>query len=528
MTRKKRNRRRARRHQDPRSAPTRVDAGLLGAWNRFWYERSVEPERLVLFRVSFFGLLGIDLVYWMVEKAHRYGTGGFNVAHFDILDRWLPTPNATVHTVLYLVAGFLALRVAAGIAVRASLILLTAIYGYTYFSSLHDGYQHHYLIFWLLLLSLALRLEETGGIDAPRSHLPERPKYSWGASLLYAQVSIVYLFTALSKASEYWLNGWALEQQISTGWMRQAMRAFESGFGLTDGTSYALAARAVFAWQLLAAVSFVVPKLRAFACITGPLFHGTVELIGVEVRWFSYYMITIYYVLLFPESWFRSTSEFVRQRLRGTRNLLRRAIEATRTLTGLTDGRRPALTGAAVIGSALLGALTPFPGSLGLAVSLGALVLLAEVGPGAQSGRSRTLPRLATELAFSGLIVLVPRHTDSAYNYYRYLGGDLSRRGDTEGAIRAYERAIELKPGPDSRHKKLAELLLRVGRASEAVTVYERARKLDPSDREVLAGLALALERTGQSEAAGAVRSELAATGSNERKIETPDDENAE
>ena len=95
---------------------------LAKGWDGFWLERSIEPGRLAALRVGFFGLLGADLVHLMVAKAYRYGAAGFNVPHFDSWGALLPLPDAAVHTVLYLVAGFLAFRVAAGIAVRVSLV----------------------------------------------------------------------------------------------------------------------------------------------------------------------------------------------------------------------------------------------------------------------------------------------------------------------------------------------------------------------------------------------------------------------
>ena len=58
--------------------------GLAASWERFWFHKEIETSRLVALRVVFFGVLGLDQLYLMVEKGYRYGTGDFNVAHRDI------------------------------------------------------------------------------------------------------------------------------------------------------------------------------------------------------------------------------------------------------------------------------------------------------------------------------------------------------------------------------------------------------------------------------------------------------------
>ena len=461
--------------------------GALKAWEAFWFEREMEASRVAALRVIFFGLLGLDLVHLMVAKGYRYGTAGFNVAHMDWMNALLPVPNATLHTTLYLVGGFLALRIAAGMATRFSLYLLTAIYGYAYFSSLNDGYQHHYLLFWVLVIFCFMPLERTPGLDSKAQSLPGTRLRSLGFSLLYAQVSIVYLFTAITKHNPSWWNGWALEQQISTKGVRELLASFERLPFLETGDMYSVVAVSVFAWQMLAAASFVFKKLRPIACISGPLFHVMVEVIGLEIRWFSYYMIALYYLLLFPETWYAWVARALRAPL-GPLRALWQALRKPRALG------RPQLLALLLLGSLGAGTLaygSSLPGAAYLAGAITALVLidgLLEV----RRGGERLLARLGLQLAFAALLAWVPVVGGGAYDYYRYAGGDFARRGEIPEAIEAYYAAIDLNPGPKSRHAKLGELLLATGEPAEAREVFERGLEADPKDKRLKAGLAKA------------------------------------
>ncbi len=458
--------------------------GIVASWERFWLDRDVEPGRLAALRVVLFGLLGVDQLHLMVRHAWRYGVAGFNLAHFRFLDA-LPTPRADLQAALYLICGFLALRVAAGIAVRGSLYALTALYSYAYFMSQLDGYQHHYLLCWILLISCAIPFHLAPGVDRPGP--PEGRIPAWGLSLLYAQVSIVYLFTGTSKVSSYWLNGWALEQQISNGWIREMMRSAELALGASAGDSYAAVATGVCVWQFVVAASFVAPGLRAFACVTGPLFHGMVEVIGLEIEWFSYYMIALYYLLLFPDPWYIA----VARRLGG----LGRALGPLwGRVTAPVDPPRPIAVGVTALLALACGALGlagALPGAGVVAAGLTAAVALSW-RPGPQA-----LGRLPLQVALAALVFAVPRYTGSAYDFYRFQGGDYLSRGELEAAVESYSRAVALGPDRGSRRVKLAGLLQKLGREEEAVEIYREAARLDPGDgraREALERLGRAAE----------------------------------
>jgi hypothetical protein len=275
---------------------------MMNQWHRFWFVNKVLRDRVVLFRIVFFTLLSFDLWVLMLPHAPRYGINHFNISHLNIIDQLFPLPTVDLIGLLYIVAGFLSLCIAFSIASRLSLIILTLLYSFSYFWSQIDSYQHHYLICLILALSIFIPFNKKGHTDYEiHSGLVVN---SWAIKLIYVQVSIVYFYTAVTKATEHWLNGWALDQIITTPSMRQFMSSWAEMFGWAEISPYAFTAHTIMYWQFFVSIAFLVPKLRVVACVTGPMFHVMVEVIGLKIGWFSYYMIAIYYILLFPNHWF--------------------------------------------------------------------------------------------------------------------------------------------------------------------------------------------------------------------------------
>lgn len=454
----------------------------LSLWEDFWFDRTMEASRLAALRIGFFGLFAVDQLHLMTSHAWRFGAGGVNLAQFDWLDPLLPLPRTEVHLTVYLVCAFLSVCVAAGVASRIFIPLLTALYGYAYFSSMADGYQHHYLLFWMLLVCCFIRFDKAPGLfGAAESEPGEAPGRvrSWGLSLLYAQIAIVYLFTAITKVDVQWINGWALEQQVSEPAMRALFTATNDLLGLQPLGAYAIVATSVMLWQFLAAASFVSPRLHAIACITGLVFHVTIEFIGIEIRWFSYYMIALYYLLLFPDHWYAAVADWLSKWVGPMIAPVRQALAPVH----LSESGARSVTVATVVVVAGLASQSALPGRWLL---LGALVGAVAIGWSARKGVSGTLSRSIVMVCAAAAVCLLPARTGAAYDYYRFQGGDYLSRGDQRSAVESYYKAIELNPGPDSRHHKLAGVLIDLGRAEEAAVVTRLGLATDPTDARLL------------------------------------------
>jgi tetratricopeptide (TPR) repeat protein len=276
-----------------------------------------------------------------------------------------------------------------------------------------------------------------------------------------------------------WVNGWALERQVSEPSMRALFAQTNALLGLEHLGAYAIVATSVMLWQFLAAASFVMPRLHAIACITGLVFHVTSEFIGIEIRWFSYYMIAIYYLLLFPEPWYDWVAERLQKLFGGIVEPLRSAfapvempVETARYLT----------VGAGLV-AGVLALSSALPGQWLLA---GGVVAGSAVAWSARTDLKGSVARPVVICAAAAIVSLVPARSGAAYDYYRFQGGDYLRRGDLAPAAEAYYKAIELNPGPDSRHDKLAGVLLSLGRPDEALAVVARGLRTIPEDQALL------------------------------------------
>ncbi|MEG5031546.1 CHAT domain-containing tetratricopeptide repeat protein [Microcoleus sp. AT3-D2] len=86
--------------------------------------------------------------------------------------------------------------------------------------------------------------------------------------------------------------------------------------------------------------------------------------------------------------------------------------------------------------------------------------------------------------------------------------------GDLEGAIAAYEKALEIDPKFDNAWCGLGNALKDLGRNSEAIAAYEKALEIDPKFHQAWCGLGNALRGLGRnSEAIAAYETALEFTG---------------
>lgn len=448
-------------------------------WNAWWFESEALISRLTTFRVAFFGLLGLDLWLLMVPYAQRHGFGEFNVSHVPALDHLLPLPTASVFTASYLLAGFLSLRVALGIALRTSLIGLTVLYNVTYFWSQSDSYQHHYLICMLLVLCCFVPFDRTPGIDVPAPSPTTGGVPSAAARLIYLQVSIVYFYTATTKVTPSWLDGWALDRIVTVPAVRELYASIGGALGWSALGPYAFVSHVIMLWQFFVASAFLVPKLRPLACITGPIFHALVEVIELKIGWFSYYMIATYYILLFPDPWFLALGRPAGRLLAGLRPLY------ARVMADATPASSP-LVATTVALCAVLAWVVPLPGS-GILAALVALTVTASfVGPAA---RRAGVTRAVLQAGIAGAMVLAMQRSDVPYDYYRFWASALRRQGKLELAAQMYERANAHAHGESGRHLQLAEIYVSLGRRDDAEREYVRALTSESQRERALTAL---------------------------------------
>lgn len=122
-------------------------------------------------------LLAFDCWVDLIPHAGRYGVGGFNVAHFSILEL-LPTPTPGVYIGTMLLTGWLALLMAIRPA-RSGMALLCAAYTYGWSMSMLDSYQHHYLLSLVLFSFIFFPFPAALDLFGPTGEGHERDLGRW-------------------------------------------------------------------------------------------------------------------------------------------------------------------------------------------------------------------------------------------------------------------------------------------------------------------------------------------------------------
>ncbi|MCB9538905.1 MAG: HTTM domain-containing protein [Myxococcales bacterium] len=449
----------------------------MNAWDRYWHGFALERPRIVVLRVLFFALLGLDLWLINIEHAPRYGAGDFNVTQIDFLDRLVPTPTAAVTGALWLIGGFLALRAAFGVAVRQSAIGLVVCYAALYFWSQADSYQHHYLISLLLIIMAFIPEWVWHGVDAPAppadavEQPPDRPPAyrHWALRLIYVQLALLYFWTAVAKVDDVWLAGITMDQLTTSAEVRALMAGLAERLGTEPAAIYPLAAKAVMLGEFFAAAVFLWRPLWGIGLLIVPFFHVGVEILEFDIEWFSYYMIVLDLVLLAPP---RLVALLHRA---GTRAAapLRGAWAALTAPRPRGSDLTMAYAGVVAVITALVAAQVPIEGATLTATGVGVTALLG--GWPWPRPVERPQLRAAVQVLCAGAMIVTLASSTVPYDYYRLWGGDLTRRGHHEASVEMYEKANAVAPPGPARELKLGQVLQRLGRRDEAVLAYRRA-----------------------------------------------------
>ena len=127
-------------------------------------------------------------------------------------------------------------------------------------------------------------------------------------------------------------------------------------------------------------------------------------------------------------------------------------------------------------------------------------------------------PNHAGALHLMGLIALQSQHYDHALqwiaraiaqdprpDYLASLGAALSQQGRHEEALKAFDKAVQLKPGDATLWKQLGDALLQLQRYDHALLSFQHVLKLDPSDQDAAYKSGVLLHDAGRFEEATAV-----------------------
>jgi hypothetical protein len=407
----------------------------------FWFGFELPWAKLVTARVVVFALLAIDALM-QIEHAPRYGAGGFNVAHLPLLD--LLAPGRVLYSAGQLVLAYLFVLAACGAATRYVVPIATAIYGWLYFSSHLDSYQHHYLVWLVLAISCFVPWQKPAGATATT------PVRSWALRLLYVQLALLYLWAAISKMNSAWLDGKALSIQMS-GVIRSMIDATVGIKG---------SAWLVLLSELTLAATIWNKRTWLVAAPIGIALHLGILIASLDIGLFAWLMFGIY-LLVIPDRVFT----FVGEKLPSVPRISRDG--ALQWLLWIIA----AGTGLVLAGVSRWDHGWPV-GLMLLVVLLAATVMLR---------KRETVARLAlAHLLALALWTTVDRATKTPSDYFRLWGGSAKRLGDAKTSEYAYRRMTEVAPDDEGGHYQLGKLLIERGAVTEGVDELHKAQDVAP------------------------------------------------
>jgi hypothetical protein len=480
----------------------------VSGYERFWYGFAISRLKLTLFRIAFFSMVGLD-AFRQIEHAPRYGAGDFNVSHVPLAD-WLLSPSREGILLVFLLQCYLAFRVAFGSATRRSVQLLAALYGYGYFVSQLDSYQHHYLVFLLLVVCSFVpwdgvvepaakddekparkdpRKDQKTAKKSARVAFPGGEVYSWALRLIYVQLAVVYAWAAVSKMGPLWVDGTTLAAQIQEDWARDLIEGLFGKATPGDPGGFSIAAKIVIVTELALPILVIWRKLWVVALPVGVAFHLGVEMAGLKIGLFSYLMCAVYllmvpeWVLSYLSMWFGKP---VTAAIDGAR-------EAVHSLASIA-----ATVAAIIVGCSVL-LILPYPIMWLFILICAGLAAATALAPQQRERTVRAAHAVgAAHLAVCLIIVTLHWTTDQSFNYYKYWAGSARRLGPPELAREAYIDLTDLHPDYGPGHYHLGNIYLKDKEPTKALESYAQAIERAPDDYRPHVGQAIVYTRAGK------------------------------
>jgi hypothetical protein len=314
-----------------------------------------------------------------------------------------------------------------------------------------------------------------GGIGvATFVYRPERRepllRSGFGYPLLGATISIVYTYTAIAKMDPNWLEGHTILRITAIEKSFAGLAELGASLGIERQRFWALFATFVIPQELYMAVAYLVAPqqdrvrgswVRAMcglAFLLALALHVGAEAMGLEIGWFSYYMLLFGVCFLLP---LPVVDRLATVATWPARLLHRQAAQWERAAPPSVLSTVLSSLGG-VIALALAGVMIDLPGAVEACALAGGVLVLVAVGGFVRAQvdtRRLVLATMVAALMMWGAIALSPVRWD----FYRYLGGDLARRDESKAALEAYRRGERYAPPGQTRADKIADLEKQLG-----------------------------------------------------------------
>lgn len=236
-------------------------------WLGYWLAPVAAVRPWLIAKTTLF-LLAFDVLDTHLGPAWRYGAAGFNVPHFDWM-RALPAPTTSSYVCMLFLVGIGAL-VAALLPrpPRALVLAVAGLYTWGWACSMHDSYQHHYLMSFVIASFALLPPFDAKTMfgtassprDAPHGLVPRM--HALGSTFLTSLCAIVYGYTALAKTEPDWLSGAAMRNITNDGATIRGAIEFAASFGVEREAFWWWLGHGVVPAQIVIAVGYALAPLR--------------------------------------------------------------------------------------------------------------------------------------------------------------------------------------------------------------------------------------------------------------------------
>ena len=281
---------------------------MIAKLGRHFFDPIAAVRPFLLVRLLYL-LLAVDIWFHFVGRSVLYGIDGFSVAHFGWLDAIAPKPTAALYVGLMIVISFASLVIACVGKHRPLMILVCALFTYSWAVSQLDIYQHHYFLSLVLLLSIFLPDPKPA---AGPSHWGTVT--AWPFVLIGVQVAILYFYAAVAKIDSRWLTG-AVVGNLSTAGQGASTQAVPLLGPMLGETIWPMLAVGAVVIEILLAAGYVLAVVRdrspshfwtvsMWLCWLSAMgMHAGIEWFHLRIGLFSYYMMALACVFLLPSSW---------------------------------------------------------------------------------------------------------------------------------------------------------------------------------------------------------------------------------
>lgn len=266
-----------------------------------WLREERDPYLLGLLRVA----VALLLLLQTLKQAHSLRLNGYfgDVFHMPLLPEAL-VPSHTLYGALLALQALACLLALVGVAARPALLTAALIGLYLLACDRLQYHNNRYLL--LLVAALVPFTPCTRSFVPPWRTKPQLGQLGprWGARLIGAQLSLVYLASSVGKLLDQdWRGGLVMQLRFAhvhrATWLPESLRAL-----ITTPAFAQLATGCALATELFLALGVWFPRTRVAALWLGVVFHAGIEAVA-HVELFSYTMLSAYVVFARPEPYER-------------------------------------------------------------------------------------------------------------------------------------------------------------------------------------------------------------------------------